>query len=70
MEALTLRLPDDLHEHLRVEAFEKRTSITALILEALAHRVGDARAHSRACSTFPHAHGPHCSTNCPTCGGK
>lgn len=38
MKAMTLRLPDDLHEQLRTEAFEKRTSITALILDALAHR--------------------------------
>jgi predicted transcriptional regulator len=38
MTALTLRLPDDLHEELRREAFNKRTTITALILEALRNR--------------------------------
>lgn len=41
MKAMTLRFPDemqDLYEDLRQEAFEKRTSITALILEALANR--------------------------------
>lgn len=38
MTALTLRLPDELHEQLRQEAFEKRTTITALILEALRNR--------------------------------
>lgn len=30
--AMTLRLPNDLYEQLRREAFEKRTTITALIL--------------------------------------
>lgn len=33
---LTLRLPDDLHEHYRRRAFEERTTITALIIAALA----------------------------------
>lgn len=35
MKAMTLRLPDDVHERLRQEAFDQRTSITALIVEAL-----------------------------------
>lgn len=30
----------------------------------------DRRPHSRACGIQPHEHGPACSTNCPTCGGK
>lgn len=40
MKALTLRLEDDEYERLRVEAFEKRTTITALIRESLAARYG------------------------------
>lgn len=35
MKALTLRLPDELHEALRQEAFAERTSVTALIVAAL-----------------------------------
>lgn len=35
MIALTLRLDDDVYERLRVEAFEKRVSITSLIRDAL-----------------------------------
>lgn len=35
MKAMTLRLPDDLYEHLREEAFTSRTTITALIIQAL-----------------------------------
>lgn len=31
---------------------------------------GDRRPHSRACGISQHEHGPACSTNCPTCGGK
>lgn len=38
MKALTLRLPDELHEHLRRQAFEQRTSITAVIIDALEQR--------------------------------
>jgi len=38
MTAITLRLDDATHERLRTEAFEKRTTITALIREALAIR--------------------------------
>lgn len=38
MKAMTLRLPDDLHEQLRQEAFEKRTTITALIIDAIVLR--------------------------------
>ena len=36
MTAITLRLDDSTYERLRTEAFEKRTTITALIREALA----------------------------------
>lgn len=25
--------------------------------------------HSRACGVVPHAHGPNCHSNCPSCGG-
>lgn len=35
MKALTLRLDDDVYEALRVEAFEKRTTISDLIRAAL-----------------------------------
>lgn len=34
--ALTLRLPAEIHERLRREAFDQRVSITSLIIEALA----------------------------------
>jgi hypothetical protein len=34
------------------------------------HGVEDQRPHSRACGWRNHPHGPDCSTNCPTCGGK
>lgn len=33
--AMTLRLPDAAHEMLRVKAFKERTSITALVLDAI-----------------------------------
>lgn len=33
--ALTLRLPSEIHERLRQEAFDKRVSITSLIISAL-----------------------------------
>ena len=36
--AMTLRLPDDVHEELRQEAFAERTSITALVLSAVRDR--------------------------------
>ena len=35
MKTTTLRLPDELHEKLRREAFEKETSINKLILSKL-----------------------------------
>ncbi|MET0716393.1 MAG: hypothetical protein ABWY57_15920 [Mycetocola sp.] len=38
---MTLRLPDDIHERLRQQAFDQRTSITALIIERLAAGVAD-----------------------------
>lgn len=34
--AMTLRLPDAAHEMLRTKAFNERTSITALVLDAIA----------------------------------
>ena len=33
--AITIRLPEDVYEDLRREAFEKRTSMNALIVDAL-----------------------------------
>lgn len=39
--AITLRLPDEMHEALRREAFEQRTSITAIIVGTLRHREED-----------------------------
>lgn len=33
--AMTLRIPDDLYERLRKEAFEKRISITQLVVTAI-----------------------------------
>lgn len=36
--ALTLRLPDQMYESLRRQAFEERTTITALIIDALEQR--------------------------------
>jgi predicted HicB family RNase H-like nuclease len=33
--AITIRLPEDLYEDLRRQAYEQRTSINALIVEAL-----------------------------------
>lgn len=34
--SMTLRLPDEAHEMLRTKAFNERTSITALVLDAIA----------------------------------
>lgn len=42
MQAMTLRLPDEVHEALRREAYESRRSMNAVVLEALAGR-GDLR---------------------------
>lgn len=46
MQAMTLRLPDEVHEALRKEAFESRRSMNAVILDALAreklHQLMDA----------------------------
>lgn len=33
--AMTLRIPDDLYERLRKEAFDKRVSITSLVIGAI-----------------------------------
>lgn len=30
----------------------------------------DDRPHSRACGIFCRGHGPECSSDCPTCGGR
>lgn len=38
MKALTLRLDDPTHERLRQQAFEQRTTITALVRDALTER--------------------------------
>ena len=43
MKALTLRLDDETYERLRREAFERRTTITALIRDAMT-RQADASA--------------------------
>ena len=40
MKALTLRLDDETYERLRCQAFDQRTSITALIRESLAAQRG------------------------------
>lgn len=34
--AMTLRMPDALHDALRTQAFKERTTITAIVLRALA----------------------------------
>ena len=39
-QAITVRLPGDVYEALRLEAFEKRTSQSAIITEAVAARLG------------------------------
>ena len=38
MRAMTLRLPDEVHEALRKEAYESRRSMNEIVLEALAGR--------------------------------
>jgi hypothetical protein len=40
-QAPTIRLPKDIYEQLRREAFDKRTSQTAIITEALSQRYGN-----------------------------
>lgn len=47
MIALTLRLDDEQYEALRVEAFERRTSISSLIREAIAARQTSASKETR-----------------------
>jgi hypothetical protein len=39
-QAITVRLPGDVYEALRREAFERRTSQTAIITEAVQERLG------------------------------
>lgn len=39
--AMTLRLPTDLYERLRTRAFEERTSMTALIVQAVQTQEAD-----------------------------
>lgn len=39
-QAITVRFPQGVYESLRLEAFEKRTSQTAIIIEAVAERLG------------------------------
>lgn len=38
VQAITIRLPEDIYEELRKEAFDKRTSINALIVDAVRAR--------------------------------
>jgi hypothetical protein len=38
VQAITIRLPGDVYEDLRREAFDKRTSMNALIVEAVRAR--------------------------------
>jgi hypothetical protein len=38
VQAITIRLPKDVYEDLRREAFDKRTSMNALIVEAVRAR--------------------------------
>lgn len=38
MQAITVRLPKNLYEDLRRQAFDQRTSINALIIEAVQNR--------------------------------
>lgn len=69
--ALTLRITDQMHESLRVQAFTERTTITALIIDALEARPKPSRLcdenrcwnpHTRIVSGgfhFCHLHGPH-----------
>ena len=38
VQAITIRLPKDVYENLRREAFDKRTSINALIVDAVRTR--------------------------------
>lgn len=38
VQAITIRLPEDVYEELRREAFDKRTSMNALIVEAVRSR--------------------------------
>lgn len=35
---MTLRLPDEMHESLRREAFDRRVSMTSIIQDAIEHR--------------------------------
>lgn len=53
--AMTLRLPEDLHEALRVEAHTYRTSITALIVDTLRVREID-RARRTGCDVCNRPH--------------
>jgi len=43
VQAMTIRLPADLYERLRREAFEQRVSMTALIVRALDKDLGKDR---------------------------
>ena len=38
VQAITIRLPEDVYEDLRREAFDGRTSMNAIIVEALRNR--------------------------------
>jgi predicted transcriptional regulator len=41
MKSLTVRLPDDLHEHLRQVAFEKHISMNVIIVAAITELLKD-----------------------------
>jgi predicted transcriptional regulator len=53
MKAMTLRLPDEIHERLRNQAHEQRTTVTSLILRALAPEESSPRLTCDACDR-PH----------------
>ena len=60
--AMTLRLPEDLHEALRVEAHTYRTGITALIVDTLRVREID-RARRTGCDVCNRPHLIHGSAS-------
>lgn len=73
--AMTLRLPDDLHEGLRQEAFDRRTSITALIVERLSAPVQAAEPECTTCGgkrlvSIDRGMGPGPSEPCPDCSAQ
>jgi hypothetical protein len=53
--AMTLRLPDEVHESIRREAFERRVPMTAIIQEAIEHRRVNSTIGCDVCGK-PHTH--------------